>query len=353
MILLLIFALLLLALGTAFVYGHFAGENPLLDVPYDLWLRRCDLAALDRASAANPNRADVIVTLTTLPSRFDRIDLTIKSLLRQTVSPAVIRVNVPRTSRREQAPYRIPAWLERLHTVQVVRCEDFGPSTKLIPALLEAEPEQRLLVVDDDRIYHPHFVEQMIAVADAYPDAAVAGSGWDAPPDLTDRPTTLLATLLGRPPAPIKCTRVRRVQEVDVIQGLSGYLVKPEFFDATSLIDYTGAPEAAFFVDDVWISAQCRARKLVAHGRRTNFPSIFDARFFKRSSLALINRGTGTLASRNNTIMLRHFADRWRCGPPRAGARGATDAGTSIPASTLRARPPVDAAAPRSRRSGT
>jgi hypothetical protein len=307
-----ILSLFLVASGVAFAYGRFAGENPLLDIPYDFWLRHCDLAALDRTTAANPNRADVIMTLTTLPSRIQRIDATLKSLLRQTVSPAAIHVNVPRTSRREQAPYRIPAWLECLHTVRVVRCEDFGPSTKLIPALLEADPEQRLLVVDDDRIYHPHFVEQMIAVADAHPDAAVAGSGWDAPSDLTDRPTTLLATLLGRPPAPIKCTRVRGVREVDVMQGFSGYLVKPKFFDRIALTDYTGAPEAAFFVDDVWISAQCRARKLVARGRRTNFPSIIDARFFKRSSLALINRGTGTLASRNNTVMLRHFADRWR-----------------------------------------
>jgi hypothetical protein len=310
--LILAFAVLGLALGVVFVYEHFAGENPLFDIPYDVWLRHRDLAALDRASAANANRANVIVTLTTLPSRIHRIDLTLKSLLCQTVSPAAIQVNVPGASRREQVPYAVPAWLQRLRSVRVVRCDDFGPSTKLIPALFEAGPEQRLLVVDDDRIYQRHFIEQMIAAADACPDAAVAGSGWDAPSDLTDRPTTLMATLLGRPPAPLKCTRVRTVRDVDVMQGLSGYIVKPKFFDRIALTDYSRAPEAAFFVDDVWISAHCRARKVVVRGRRTNFPSIFDARFFKRSSLGLINRGTGTFASRNNTVMLRHFAARWR-----------------------------------------
>ena len=305
-----------LSLFVLFTYEHFAGENPVIDTFYDLWLRHCDLAALDRASAANPNRADIFVTLTTLPSRIERIDLTLKSLLRQTVSPAAIRINIPHTSRRERRAYQIPAWLQELRSVRIVRCHDFGPSTKLIPTLLDARPEQRLLVVDDDRLYHPHFIEQMVASADTHPDAAVAGSGWDVPPDLTDRPSTLLATLLGRPPVPIKCTRVRSVQEVDVVQGLSGYVVKPIFFDRSALADYTRAPEAAFFVDDVWISAHCRVRKLIVRGRRTNFPSLFDARFFKQSSLAVINRGSGTLASRNNTIMLRYFADRWRHADP-------------------------------------
>ena len=98
------------------------------------------------------------------------------------------------------------------------------------------------------------------------------------------------------------------------MQGFSGYLVKAKFFDRAAVTDYTRAPAAAFFVDDVWISAHCRVPKVVCRGRRTNFPSIFDSRFFKRSSVALVNRGTGTPASRNNTIMLRYFAGRWRLG---------------------------------------
>ena len=308
--------LIVIGLACAFaalaIYGRYAGENPIADTLYDLRLRREGLSALDRAARNNPRRADVIVTLTTLPSRIDRIDLTLKSLLRQTVSARGIRLNVPRVSRREGAAYRIPDRLRALESIQIVECDDFGPATKLIPPLLDVRDDQRLLVVDDDRIYQPTFIEQLTAWSDRYPDAAVAASGWDAPADLTDRPTTLLATLLGRAPAPIKCTRVRGRRDVDVMQGLSGYIVKPRFFDRRALLDYARAPAAAFFVDDVWISAHCRAPKIVVGGRRTNFPSPFDARFYKRSSVALVNRGNGTPESRNNTIMLRHFADRWR-----------------------------------------
>jgi hypothetical protein len=294
------------------VYERFAGENPVVDTAYDLRLRRMSLDALDRACAANPRRADVVVTLTTLPSRIARIALTLKSLLRQRVAPAAIRFNVPRVSRREGVAYEIPGWLSRLRSVTVVRCDDYGPATKLIPTLLDAAADQRLLVVDDDRVYHPRLIEQMVAIADEHPDVAIAGSGWDAPGDLTDRPTTLTATLLGRAPAPIKCTRVSGLRDVDIMQGFAGYLVKPCFFDRAALVDYGNAPDAAFFVDDVWISAHCRVRKVVVSGRPTNFPSLFDARFFKRSGVGRINRGTGSFESRNNTIMLRYFADRWR-----------------------------------------
>src|SRR5262245_32519589 len=294
------------------VFERYAGEHPLADFLYDLWLRRQDLDALDRAAVRNPRVANVVVTLTTLPSRIERIDLTLKSLLRQTIRPATIRLNVPAASRREDTAYRVPERFQRLRCVTIARVDDYGPATKLIPALGDAAADERLLVVDDDRIYQPYLIEQIVRHADAHPDVAVASSGWDAPADLTDRPTTLLATLRGRAPAPLKCTRVRGVRAVDIMQGLGGYLVKPSFFDRRAIADYSGAPDAAFFVDDVWISGHCRVPKVVVAGRRTNFASLFDARFFKRSSVALVNRGRGTPDSRNNTIMLRHFADRWR-----------------------------------------
>ncbi|MGB7219204.1 MAG: hypothetical protein WBD07_10395 [Vicinamibacterales bacterium] len=298
--------------GALHIYQRYSGEHPILDLLYDRRIRQLDLATLDRQNAGNTRRSDLVITLTTLPSRIGRIGPTIKSLLNQTCAAREIRLNVPQMSRRERRPYVVPDWLGRLRSVTIVPCEDHGPATKLIPSVVGAQPNDRVLVVDDDRIYHPYLVEQMAALSDANPDVAIAGSGWDAPGDLIDRPTTLVATLLGRAPAPIKCTRVGRAREVDIMQGLGGYLVKPRFFDVSALADYRAAPDAAFFVDDVWISAHCRARKVVYPGRRTNFPSRRDARFYKRSSVALVNRGTGTPASRNNTIMLQFFKDRWR-----------------------------------------
>jgi hypothetical protein len=301
------------AIGGVQTYSHFAGEHPILDPLYERQLRRSDRAALANAAATRP-RSDVIVTLTTLPSRIGRIETTIKSLLNQRLTAKAIRIHVPAFSRREQRRYEVPAWLRGIPPVEIVECDDYGPATKITPALQGCAPDQRLLVVDDDRIYHPWLVEQLIAASEAYPNIVVAGSGWNAPEDLVDRPTTLSATIRGLAPAPIKCTRVRGRRDVDIVQGLSGYLVQPSFFDVRAIADYSAAPAAAFFVDDVWISAHCRVPKAVVQGRRTNFASRRDARFYKRSSVALVNRGDGSLDSRNNTIMLKYFGDRWRSG---------------------------------------
>jgi len=301
------------AVGGVQTYSYFAGEHPILDPLYERQLRRSDRGALAHAAATRP-RADVVVTMTTLPSRIGRIETTIKSLLNQGLTASAIRIHVPAFSRREQRPYDVPEWLRRTPSVEIVECDDYGPATKIIPALQTSPPNQRLLVVDDDRIYHPWLIEQLIAASEAYPDVVVAGSGWDAPADLIDRPTTLSATLRGRAPAPIKCTRVRGRRDVDIVQGLSGYLVRPGFFDVRAVADYGAAPDAAFFVDDVWVSAHCRVAKAVVEGRRTNFAARRDARFYKRSSVALVNRGDGSVESRNNTVMLKYFADRWRAG---------------------------------------
>ena len=48
-----------------------------------------DLSEMDRAWAENQNRSDVVFSLTTIPSRLEHIESTIKTLLRQTRAPAL------------------------------------------------------------------------------------------------------------------------------------------------------------------------------------------------------------------------------------------------------------------------
>lgn len=81
--------------------------------------------------------AGVVVSLTTIPSRIDHLLPTLLSLLTQTVPPDAILLCIPQTSLREPSkPYVIPPWLEHMDMVKIIRSsEDYGPSTKLIPAV--------------------------------------------------------------------------------------------------------------------------------------------------------------------------------------------------------------------------
>lgn len=306
-----------LLLGASiWTYNFFEGERLIRDLWYEGRLAHVDIAALDRAWAARANRSQIIVSLTTIPSRIDLIGDTLKSLLAQTRPPREIRLNLPAFCQREGRGYDVPGWLQSLAAVRLVACEDFGPATKLLPTLEGCEAGQPILVVDDDRIYSQTLIADLEKAATARPEVALGLGGWVAPSDLIDRPTTVLSNLLQRPPAPVRSARLRRPMAVDILQGMAGYLVRPAFFDLNVLTDYAKAPPAARLVDDVWISGHCRAEKFVIPAR-PNFPPKRHFARHKRSSLGWINRGPGAPKDRNNSVMLQYFAHAWKVGGKR------------------------------------
>ncbi len=316
----------LLAAGAAAaavtIHDFFEGETLLRDIADEIALSRSSLAELDRGWARNPRRSDAVVSLTTIPSRLPLIERTLKSLMRQALAPRRIVLNLPRFSRRESVAYEVPSFLAGLEAVSVRWCEDLGPATKLLPTLAAEAPETAIIVVDDDRIYPANLVADLMAAAGRDPLSAFGMSGWVVPADLTDRPTTVWSNLFMRAPAPIRARRLSRPVEVDIVQGLSGYVVRPSFFDLARVADYGGAPQEAFFVDDVWISAHCRARRFVIPARRANYQPKLHRGFYSRTSLGRINRGPGPHAQRNNSIVIRHFPQCWMA----TAARGATAA---------------------------
>ena len=305
----------LLAVGAAAaavkIHDFFEGETLLRDVADELALSRRSLAEFDRTWQRNERRCDAIVSLTSIPSRLPLLERTLKSLMRQTLAPRRIVLNLPRFSKREGVAYEVPSFLTGIAAVSIRWCEDVGPATKLLPSLAAEAPEAPIIVVDDDRIYPANLVADLMAAAQRDPSSAFCMSGWVVPPDLIDRPTTVWSNLRMLPPAPIRARRLSRPVEVDIVQGLSGYLVRPSFFDLAAVNDYAQAPREAFFVDDVWISAHCRRRRFVIPAARANYQPKLHRGFYRRTSLGRINRGPGPDAQRNNSIVIRHFAQAW------------------------------------------
>jgi hypothetical protein len=309
---LVVVALFVLAYAAVKTYDVLSGRDLLRDLVDKRRLGGKSVEDWHRFWEKNTDRSDTVICLTTIPSRLGHIEATLKSLLYQTRAPARIRLHLPRMSRREKVPYVPADWLTQLKAVEIVPCEDYGPATKLIPALLDQEPEQKLLIVDDDKLYPPGMVEHFDRAADAFPDAALGSSGWTVPADLTDRTVTLWRNFRGLPPARLKATRIDRPRRVDILQGHSGYLIRPRFFEPERLVnDYAGAPQAAFYVDDVWISAYCRVKKFVIPARRFCFVSWRLNRLYDWTSLGHINDGAGDPELNNNTIMIRHLKDSW------------------------------------------
>jgi hypothetical protein len=312
MIVTLLASILLVAALIIAVHDYFSGRSFILDVIDEARLAAADISVLDRRCRANPHRSDVVICLTTLPSRLPMIDDALKSLLRQTRAPAEIRLYLPRFSKREKQPYRVPQYLRDLKSVVIIEDEeDHGPATKFRSAILNAAPDQKLLIVDDDRIYPRDMVALLDDAATANPTAAFCLGGWVVPSDLVDRPTTMMTNINCIPPAQYRAARIRQAMPIDILMGCHGFIVRPRQVDLARLADHSRAPPAAFFADDIWISAYCHAPKFAVPVRRTDFQPYRHIRRYDKSSLGWVNR-TGNPEIWVNTTVLKWFGlDPW------------------------------------------
>jgi glycosyltransferase involved in cell wall biosynthesis len=111
-----------------------------------------------------------IITLTTIPSRlsFDHdqgIKSCIDSLVNQSYENYEIYFNIPNENKTTKEEYIIPDWLLEYGSekIKIFRTEDLGPATKLIPTVERlTDPEDIIIVADDDLIYHPDMVQAHI-----------------------------------------------------------------------------------------------------------------------------------------------------------------------------------------------
>ena len=243
----------------------------------------------------------VVVSFTTIPDRIHRISPMIKSLMDQDMRPHRIYLVVPKFSNRENKPYQIPPEIETNPHITILRVEkDWGPATKLIPTLLHERhrPETRIIVVDDDTTYPRKLVSTFTNSSEQYPDAAFTSRGWNIPESFVHKNRINVVS-----------SKIQQVTPVEIVQGASGYLVKPKFFDA-QLIDYEKAPQAAFYADDIWVSGHLASQQIPRYVIPMQVYFFRILAFSTRRTLSL--SGHENISGRNNETMYRYFKRFWK-----------------------------------------
>ena len=105
------------------------------------------------------------VSLTTLPSRVDNIYETIISIQNQSIKPNKIFINLPYSYKRFKDYSFTQNQINKLskYDIEIVRCDDFGPATKLMGSLNEIKDNYDcVILLDDDHIYHNKSFEIML-----------------------------------------------------------------------------------------------------------------------------------------------------------------------------------------------
>ncbi len=107
----------------------------------------------------------VVVAMTSIPWRLAEIEPVVDAMLRQTWPVAAVYMSLPYVFGRSGEPYVVPEWMKTKPGLQLLRCEDMGPGTHLLNGLrVEREPGTYLVVVDDDHIYAPDLVENLLSL---------------------------------------------------------------------------------------------------------------------------------------------------------------------------------------------
>jgi hypothetical protein len=242
----------------------------------------------------------VIASLSTVPDRINNLSPTIQSLLRQTRSPDEIVLAIPEFSVREQRRYELPKHISRLPRVRILHCRrDWGPATKFIPIVREelaaGRGDSLIMVVDDDRVYPRDALETYLHYNKQLPDAALCFRGAAMPRNLDWRDATM-----------IKGSDLREPRSVAVITGCGSFLIQPRFFDE-SLWDYSKAPQAAFYMDDIWISGWLARRNV----KRYAVPTSTMMRSVRRQRQTLSLHDVPNGRQHNNNETIAFFADAW------------------------------------------
>ena len=103
----------------------------------------------------------IYVSISTIPQRLKNLNETVESLLNQTLKPNKIFINIPYKYDRFSEIIKdnqIPKF--NSDAVEVTRCEDCGPGTKLLGSLNKIKKNSLLILADDDHVYRDYMIEK-------------------------------------------------------------------------------------------------------------------------------------------------------------------------------------------------
>lgn len=121
----------------------------------------------------------VIFSLTTSPTRIGLISNVIESMMNQTVTPDLIRINIPKIFKRTGLRYEIPSFLTNNPKVKIVEySEDCGPLMKVIPTIDE-EKSSIVIYTDDDVLLLPKTIETYLKYLSINPNFVYCLTGFN------------------------------------------------------------------------------------------------------------------------------------------------------------------------------
>lgn len=119
----------------------------------------------------------IILSCTTTQNRIGIFYYCLQSILKQSLKPDLILVNISKEPYLEDKGFtRVPEWLKKEKvTINVV--DNTGPYRKLLPALEYAHKEDFIITADDDIIYAETWLKDLITASQKVPNCITCARG--------------------------------------------------------------------------------------------------------------------------------------------------------------------------------
>jgi hypothetical protein len=167
------------------------------------------------------------ISLTTIPSRFNVIHKTINSIKKQIRQPSKIFLNIPNKYKRFFSNEFEFSSLTNVidDNLEISRCEDFGPGTKLLGSIKKYEGYDFVILIDDDHVYNSNMLDIFYQQYQNNQDNVYSFC-------------------------------VYNVEDCKVGQGADGFMINTKYLKniLNFYRQYVQNNEKLFFNDDLWIS---------------------------------------------------------------------------------------------------
>jgi hypothetical protein len=238
----------------------------------------------------------LVVSVTSFPDRISRVALTLESIHRQTVTPErVVLVLASSQFANRRLPLSLRVQLARPNVELLWVSEDTRSYKKLVPVRLRY-PEATIVTIDDDVIYHRHFLAELVAASERNPASIIGHRGWE----LRVADGTLSPYAAARPAHP------NSPHERVLLTGVGGILYPPRSLPVGLLADPV-AQQLCPTADDVWFWALARVagtRTLCLGSHSSVYRAITSLMF--GASLQAVNNELGG-NDRQIAAAVRHF----------------------------------------------
>ena len=220
----------------------------------------------------------LVVCFTTIPSRINvSIEHVNKVISKQTRKPDKIFLFLPIYSTKENCNYKIP---KNTYNIEIIRCDDYGPGTKLYPVVFQnIDYDAKIITIDDDINYEKNCFELLEKYSDLYPRRVLSGSGWIIGDNIFN--------CFG------KVRNIDTLKQVDIIQGYSSCLYRKWMIEKDIVKKLQELQEKDYSImiknDDIWISGYLDSKRI----RKFVIPKYY----FKDTNISYINGISNNLFS--------------------------------------------------------